>query len=92
MGLYLMFGTYNTPAVDQISPDRTREAAAIIERNGGTLKGGYAMLGEKDILLLAELPDTAAAVKASLTMSKRFGISFNSSPALELEAFDNLDA
>lgn len=90
MGLYLMFGEYSTESVGRISAKRSKDAEALVESLGGKIKGGYALLGEKDLVLIAELPGTGAAMKASVGLSKLLGIAFTTCPAVTVEEFDQL--
>jgi len=90
MATYLMFGRYSQDSVEKISARRTDEANELIKKNGGSVKGGYALLGENDLVLMVDFPDVSAAVKTSVELSKQLGISFSSSPALSIEEFDRL--
>jgi uncharacterized protein with GYD domain len=90
MGTYLMFGEYTLESVGKISAKRTEKAGSLIAAAGGKLKGGYALLGDKDVLLIAEFPGTEEAMKASVAMSKEFGIAFTTNPALTVDEFDKL--
>ena len=90
MVTYLMFGKYSLEAVGQISAARTKSAAAVIQDCGGQIKGGYALLGEKDLVLIVELADTETAMKASVALSKLLGIGFTTAPAVSIEEFDKL--
>jgi uncharacterized protein with GYD domain len=90
MSTYLMFGKYSSEAVKAISAKRTDRAAALIKQNGGELKGGYALLGKIDLVLIVDLPDTERAFKTSADLSKLLGISFNTAPALGMADFDKL--
>ena len=90
MATYLMFGRYSQDSVDKISAKRTDEANELIKQNGGSVKEGYALLGENDLVLMVDFPDVSAAVKTSVELSKHLGISFSSSPALSIEEFDRL--
>jgi uncharacterized protein with GYD domain len=90
MATYLMFGKYSSEAVKAISSKRTDRAAALIKQNGGELKGGYALLGKTDLVLIVDLPDTERAMKTSADLSKLLGISFSTAPALSLADFDKL--
>ena len=85
-----MMGKYTSQAIGGISADRTKKAADIIKKNGGQLKAAYALLGEADLLLIVDLPDTTAAVKVSISLNKLTGIGFNTSPAMPVEEFDKL--
>jgi uncharacterized protein with GYD domain len=90
MGTYFMFGSYSGEAIEKISADRTEEAAGIIEANGGKIKSAYALLGEYDLVLITKFPGTKEAIKASVEMSKAFGIGFSTAPAISVNTFDEL--
>ena len=90
MATYLMFGKYSTEAAKAISAKRTDQAVATIKQNGGELKEGYALLGDIDLVLIVDLPDTEHAMKTSAALSKLLGVSFSTAPALSMEAFDKL--
>ena len=92
MGTYLMFGEYSLESAGRISAERTDKASAVIEGFGGKLKGGYALLGEKDLVLIVEFPGTEAAIKASVKLSRKLGISFTTAPAVTVKEFDKLMA
>jgi uncharacterized protein with GYD domain len=90
MATYLMFGEYSPARVDEIRAERTQDATATIGDCGGKLEGGYALLGDKDLVLIVDFPGTEAVMKASLELSKLLGISFSTVPAVSIEAFDSL--
>jgi uncharacterized protein with GYD domain len=90
MATFLMFGKYSQESVGKISAARTDDTVALIEKNGGKLDAGYALLGEKDLVLIVEMPDTEAAMKTSVALSKMLGIGFSTAPAISVEAFDKL--
>ena len=90
MSTYLMFGKYSMEAVKAISAERTRESMALIKENGGEFKGGYALLGDTDLVLIVDLPDTQHAMKTSAALSNLLGISFSTAPAVSVEEFDQL--
>jgi uncharacterized protein with GYD domain len=92
MGTYLLFGKYTQDSLKKISPRRTSSAAALIRKNGGELKSGYALLGDVDLVLIADFPDNTKAMKASIELSRAFGIGFQTAPAVSVEFFDNLMA
>jgi hypothetical protein len=48
------------------------------------------MLGEKDLLLIVDLPSTEQAMKTSVALSRMLGIGFTTAPAVSIEAFDKL--
>ena len=90
MATYLMFGKYSLEAVKAISAKRTDEAIALIKQHGGELKAGYALLGDIDLVLIVDLPDTERAMKTSAALSKLLGISFSTAPAVSVEDFDKI--
>ncbi len=90
MSTYLMFGKYSMDAVKSISAERTEESMALIKENGGTFKGGYALLGDIDLVLIVDMPDTEHAMKTSAALSNLLGISFSTAPAVSVEDFDKL--
>jgi uncharacterized protein with GYD domain len=90
MSTYLLFGNYSQDALKKISARRTAGAAAIIKKNGGELKSGYALLGEVDIVLIADFPDNAKAMKSSIELTRQLGIGFRTAPALSVEYFDSM--
>jgi uncharacterized protein with GYD domain len=92
MATYLMFGKYSLEAAKAISAKRTNQAAALIKKNGGELKTGYALLGEVDLVLVVDLPDTERAMQTSAALTKLLGISFTTAPAVSVEQFDKLMA
>ena len=92
MATYFMFGRYSAKAVKAISAKRTQDAVAVIKQHGGKLKAGYALLGEVDLVLIVELPDTESVIKTSAALSQLLGISFSTAPALSVQDFDKLMA
>jgi uncharacterized protein with GYD domain len=85
-----MLGKYSGKAIKKISAERTEEGLTLIEKHGGELKFGYALLGEYDLIMIVNLPNKEAAMKLSVGLSKLLGISFTTSPAITFEEFDNL--
>ena len=90
MPTYLMFGNYSLDALKEISAKRTEKGVALIEKHGGKIISGYALLGKTDIVLVLEFPDNHHAMKTSIALSRLLGISFTTAPALDFEAFDAL--
>jgi len=88
MSTYLMFGKYSMEAVKAISAERTRESMDLIKQNGGEFKGGYALLGDVDLVLIVDLPDTEHAMKTSAALSNLLGIAFSTAPAVSVANFD----
>ena len=85
-----MFGKYNQESLKGASADRTKKAIKIIEKNGGKIVSMYAVLGEHDLVLTLDFPDADKALAASVGLNKLTGISFNTSPVVDVEQFDHL--
>ncbi|MBN1439928.1 MAG: GYD domain-containing protein [Anaerolineales bacterium] len=92
MSAYVLMGKYSQDALKKISARRTAGAAAVIRKNGGELKAGYALLGEVDVVLIADFPDNAKAMKASIELTRLLGIGFRTAPAVSVEYFDTMMA
>lgn len=90
MATYIMLGNYSLKGIKKASGVRTEEAIEIIEAHGGTFKEAYALLGNNDLLVIADLPDTASAMQTSMALTRLTGIGFNTSPALSVAEFDAL--
>jgi uncharacterized protein with GYD domain len=90
MATYLMFGSYSPESVRRISAKRTDDTKELIEKHGGKLTAAYAMLGEKDLLLIVDFPTTEQAMKTSVALSRMLGIGFSTAPAVNVETFDKL--
>jgi uncharacterized protein with GYD domain len=92
MAIFIMCGKYSLDAVKKISADRTTKTMDLVKKHKGTVKGMYAMLGEKDLLFILDLPSVEAAMQVSVSLSKMSGIAFTTSPALTVAEFDKLMA
>jgi uncharacterized protein with GYD domain len=85
-----MFGSYTHESIGKISARRTEKAEALIAENGGEVKSGYALLGDKDLVLVVELPSVEQAMKTSVGLAKLLDVDFTTSPAVSFETFDQL--
>jgi uncharacterized protein with GYD domain len=90
MGTFFMFGRYSSDAAEGISAERTAKARQVITGLGGKIKDIYALLGEYDVVIIAELPNMAEAMQASIGLKKLSGISFFTAAAMPVEDFDRL--
>lgn len=90
MATFVMFGKYTQQSIKDISAERTKDATAVIEKNGGEVVSGYALLGDIDLVLIVNFPDIGQAMKTSVALSKMLGIGFATSPAVAFEEFDKL--
>ena len=90
MPTYVMFGKYTPDSMEDISAQRTQDATKVIGDAGGKVVSGYALLGETDLVLIAEFPGNEQAMKASVGLARLLEISFTTSPAVSIEEFDQL--
>ena len=90
MSTYFFFGCYSERALKEISAKRTETAEAMFTKFGGQVKSIYALLGQHDLVVIAEVPGTEAAMQISLAMHKLTGIAFTTAPAVPVEQFDKL--
>lgn len=92
MATFILFGKYSTEALKKITAERTNKATNLIKKLGGKVSAMYALLGQYDLVLIADFPGTEEAMKASIALSKMTGIAFTTSPAVTVEQFDKLTA
>lgn len=90
MATFIMSGKYSLESIKQISSQRTQQSIELIKKNGGELKSGYSLLGETDLILIVDFPDTEKAMKTSVGLSKMLGIAFTTAPAVTLDDFDKM--
>lgn len=90
MATYFMFGRYSLEGMKGISAGRTTKTLALIKKHGGELKAGYALLGDVDLVLIVDMPDTGQAMKTSAGLAKLLGASFSTAPAVSVDEFDKL--
>ena len=90
MPIFMMFGNYSPDALKKVSAERTRKAVEIIKKNGGKVISMYAVLGEHDIVFTLDFPNAEKALLASVTLNALTGISFITSPVVDVEQFDKL--
>ena len=92
MPIYMMFGKYSNEALRGISPERTEQAVQLIEANGGKVVSMYAVMGEHDLVFTLDFPESESAFATSVALQKLTGITFTTSPVVEVEMFDKLIA
>lgn len=90
MATFFMFGRYSAEALKGISSARTGKAVDLVKQAGGEVKSMYALLGDRDLVFIVDLPSTEDAVKVSISMSKLTGIAFSTVTAIPVEEFDKL--
>lgn len=92
MSIFMMFGKYTAEAMQGISPERTEKVVEIIKSNGGKVISMYAVMGEHDLVFTLDYPNAENAFATSVALNKTTGISFTTSPVVEVEMFDRLIA
>jgi uncharacterized protein with GYD domain len=90
MATFMLFGKYSAEAFKGISTKRTEKASELINKFGGEILSMYALLGERDLVLIVKFPDTESAAKASIAVSRLTGISFETSEAIPVDQFDKM--
>jgi uncharacterized protein with GYD domain len=90
MPIFMMFGKYTKDSLENVSEQRTRKAVKIIEKNGGKIISMYAVMGEHDLVFTLDFPDVDKSLSASMALSMLTGISFSTSPVVDVEMFDHL--
>jgi uncharacterized protein with GYD domain len=90
MPIFMMFGKYSTESLKSVSAERTRKAVRIINANGGKVISMYAVMGEHDLVLTLDFPDSEQALMTSVALNQLTGISFVTSPVVDVEQFDRL--
>ena len=90
METYLMLGKYTVEAFQDISKNRTEKAKDLFASLGGKIESMYALLGDRDLYIIAQFPNMQKAIKASIELGKMTKIAFTTSPAVPVEEFDNM--
>ena len=90
MATFFMFGKYSSEAIKEMSAERTDKGFSLIKKFGGEVNSMYALLGEHDLVIIANFPGIEQAMKASVALSKLTGISLKTSPAVAVEDFDKM--
>jgi uncharacterized protein with GYD domain len=90
MATYVLLGQYSTESAKQISAERTDKAEDLVKKFGGKVKGGFALLGENDILIILEARNVESAMQISVGLNKLLDIAFTTSPAVGFDEFDKL--
>lgn len=90
MATFFMFGKYSSEAAKRISAERTEKAREAIEKLGGRVQEIYVLLGEYDLVIIADLPRMAEAMQASIALKRLTDISFFTAAAMPIEEFDEM--
>jgi uncharacterized protein with GYD domain len=92
MATYVVFGKYTLEGLKGISAERTKQATALVQKHGGQIQAGWAMLGDPDLVFVVDFPSTEQAMQCSVAMSKLTNIAWITAPAVSIEEFDRLMA
>lgn len=90
MPIFMMFGKYTSKSLEGISSERTDQTVSLIKKHGGKVISMYAVLGQHDLVFTLDFPDAEQAIATSVELNKLTGISFSTSPVVEVEKFDRL--
>jgi uncharacterized protein with GYD domain len=90
MTTFFFFGSYTKDALEGIDARRTKQAEELIAGYGGKLQSVYALLGQYDIVMIAQLPGTPEALQVSIGLARKTGIAFTSAPAMPVADFDRI--
>jgi uncharacterized protein with GYD domain len=90
MATFFFCGRYSAEALANISPERTAKAKKLIKELGGKVVGVYGLLGDTDLVVIADLPGTTEAVKASIGLRRLTDISFSTTVAIPVDEFDKI--
>lgn len=90
MVTFFLFGNYSKDAIKGIAAKRTAKVEELINGFGGKLRSVYALLGQYDLVIIAELPGIQEALHASIELNKATGIAFATSAAIPVADFDLL--
>lgn len=92
MAAYFLFGKYTAGAVKGISAERTKKAEEIIKQNKGQVHSMHVLLGEHDLVMLVDFPNSHDALKTSISLTEMSGIAFSTSESIPVDSFDQLMA
>jgi uncharacterized protein with GYD domain len=92
MATFLMFGKYSPEAVKKISAERTDKTKKLAQKYQGDIKSMFAVLGEFDLVFVADFPGADKAMQFSVSLAKLSGIAFTTYPAVAVADFDKLMA
>jgi len=92
MPKYLIEASYTREGVagvlSQGGTNRREAAAKAVASMGGELEGLYFAFGERDIIVIADLPDNQAAAAVAMTVNASGGLVMKTTPLLTPEDVD----
>jgi uncharacterized protein with GYD domain len=92
MPKYLVRASYTTEGAKGLVKDgaSARQAAAkkLIESAGGSIEAFYYVLGDMDVVIIADMPDSSTAAAVSLTVAAAGGVRLSTTPLLTTQEMD----
>lgn len=96
MPKFLFRGTYTVSGAAGVMTEggsgRLRAATKLIESAGGTLEAIYWTFGDDDFIVIADMPDQAAAAAVSLTVGASGAIHVTTTPLLSAVDVDEISS
>ena len=93
MPKYLIQGSYTQEGLQGLLKDGGSQRRSVVDRlvrgMGGTLEAFYFAFGGADVYVIADLPDDASAVAASLTASASGGVGLRTTVLITPETMDD---
>ena len=90
MTTFFMLGKYSESAFKGIGAGRTETAVGIIEKYNGQVVSMYAVLGQFDLVFIVNLPGVKEAMEASVELTEKTGIIFETSAAMTINRYDDI--
>jgi uncharacterized protein with GYD domain len=92
MAKYLIHGSYTLDGVKGLQKEggtaRRKAAEQAIQSAGGKVESFYFAFGEDDVYVIVDMPDTASAAAASLTVNAGGGIKLRTIVLISPEEMD----
>ena len=92
MGKYMLRANYTQAGLQGLMKEggtgRRAALAQAVEGAGGKLETFYYVLGDRDLLIIADLPDHASATAVSLTVGAAGALEVDITVLVEPEAID----
>ncbi len=90
MSTFVMMGKYSDDSLKMAGTKRTQRALALLEEHGGEASAIYALLGEWDLIIIADFKSIEGALAASVDLNTFTGIAFSTLPAISVAEFDRM--
>ena len=96
MPKYLYHGSYTATGAEGVLKEggsgRTKAATELIESVGGTMEALYWTFGHHDFIVIADMPDQAAAAAVSLKVGASGALRVTTTPLLTAADVDEIAA